>query len=157
MDGKIAVLGLGYVGLPVAVALAERLGPHGVSVVGFDIAASRIAQLKAGHDATREIDDERLASCGLDVSDDPAVLDAEIMPRASQSLLLDTVDWTPGAPFEADGTLTLANWSANTASIAASELFITQGTSTYAMQFYLGQKSHRRETRFAQTWQRRTT
>ena len=76
MDGKIAVLGLGYVGLPVAVALAERLGPHGVSVVGFDIAASRIAQLKAGHDATREIDDERLASCGLDVSDDPAVLEA---------------------------------------------------------------------------------
>lgn len=31
-------------------------------------------------------------------------------------------------------------------SIAASELFITQGTSTYAMQFYLGQKSHRRQS-----------
>jgi len=76
MDGKIAVLGLGYVGLPVAVALAERLGPQGVRVVGFDIAASRISQLKAGHDATCEIDDERLASCGLDVSDDPAVLES---------------------------------------------------------------------------------
>jgi UDP-N-acetyl-D-galactosamine dehydrogenase len=76
MDGKIAVVGLGYVGLPVAVALAERLAPHGVEVTGFDIAAGRIAQLRAGHDATREIDDARLASCGLDVSGDPAVLEA---------------------------------------------------------------------------------
>ncbi len=40
------------------------------------------------------------------------------------SLLLDTVDWTPGAPFEADGTLTLANWRAGSASIAANELGI---------------------------------
>jgi hypothetical protein len=38
------------------------------------------------------------------------------------SLLLDTVNWTPGAPFEADGTLTLANWRADSASIAADEL-----------------------------------
>lgn len=75
MDGNIAVVGLGYVGLPVAVALAERLGPQGVAVTGFDIAAARIAALRAGHDATREIDDERLASCGLAVSDDPAVLE----------------------------------------------------------------------------------
>ncbi len=75
MDLKIAVVGLGYVGLPVAVALAERLGARGVRVTGFDIAAQRIAQLRAGHDATREIDDARLASCGLAVSDDPAVLE----------------------------------------------------------------------------------
>jgi UDP-N-acetyl-D-galactosamine dehydrogenase len=75
MDGKIAVVGLGYVGLPVAVALAERLDARGVRVTGFDIAAQRIAQLRAGHDATREIDDARLASCGLAVSDDPEVLE----------------------------------------------------------------------------------
>ncbi|WP_379923030.1 nucleotide sugar dehydrogenase [Erythrobacter sp. R86502] len=75
MDERIAVVGLGYVGLPVAVALAERLGPHGVKVSGFDIAAARIAQLCAGYDATREIDDARLASCGLAVSDDPAVME----------------------------------------------------------------------------------
>ncbi|WP_301751007.1 nucleotide sugar dehydrogenase [uncultured Erythrobacter sp.] len=75
MDGKIAVVGLGYVGLPVAVALAERLSARGVEVTGFDIAAQRIAQLRAGHDATREIDDARLASCGLAVSDDPALLE----------------------------------------------------------------------------------
>jgi len=75
MDGTIAVVGLGYVGLPVAVALAERLSPRGVSVVGFDIARERVTQLVAGHDATREITDARLASCGLVISDDPAVLE----------------------------------------------------------------------------------
>lgn len=75
MDRKIAVVGLGYVGLPVAVALAERLAPQDVAVTGFGIAAGRIAQLRAGHDATCEIDDARLTSCGLAVSDDPAVLE----------------------------------------------------------------------------------
>ena len=74
MDANIVVVGLGYVGLPVAVALAERLGPKGVQVTGFDIAAARIADLRAGHDATREISEARLAACGLAVTDDPAVL-----------------------------------------------------------------------------------
>lgn len=74
MDGKIAVVGLGYVGLPVAVALAERLAGR-AQVVGYDISAARVAALKAGEDATREIDAGRLASCGLDASDDPAVLE----------------------------------------------------------------------------------
>jgi hypothetical protein len=40
------------------------------------------------------------------------------------SLLLDTVDWTPAAPFEADGTLTLTNWRAANASIATDDLGI---------------------------------
>ncbi|WP_296721697.1 nucleotide sugar dehydrogenase [Erythrobacter sp.] len=75
MDNNIAVVGLGYVGLPVAVALAERCGGNGRKVTGFDIAAGRVAALRAGHDATREITDERLASCGLDVTDDPAALE----------------------------------------------------------------------------------
>jgi UDP-N-acetyl-D-galactosamine dehydrogenase len=84
MDLKIAVVGLGYVGLPVAVALAERLGLQGVSVTGYDIAPTRVAQLRAGHDATREIGDERLTSCGLAVSDDAAVL-------AEASMIIVTV------------------------------------------------------------------
>jgi len=41
------------------------------------------------------------------------------------SLLLDTADWAPRGPFEADGTLTLANWRADDASIAANELGIS--------------------------------
>lgn len=75
MDETIAVVGLGYVGLPVAVALAERCGPKQVRVAGFDIAPARIAALRAGRDTTREISDARLASCGLAVTDDPAVLE----------------------------------------------------------------------------------
>lgn len=43
----------------------------------------------------------------------------------SATLLLDTLSWTSGAPFETDGTLTLANWSAEGASIAAEELGVT--------------------------------
>ncbi len=84
MNEMIAVVGLGYVGLPVAVALAERLGSASTPVVAFDISPVRIAALRAGHDATREISDARLASCGLAVSDDPAVL-------AGASLIIVTV------------------------------------------------------------------
>lgn len=50
MDRKIAVVGLGYVGLPVAVAFGQR---H--PVVGFDIKASRIAELQEGRDSTGEV------------------------------------------------------------------------------------------------------
>jgi UDP-N-acetyl-D-galactosamine dehydrogenase len=53
---KIAVIGLGYVGLPLAVELAKK---H--SVLGFDINSSRVDALKAGHDTTLEVDDEALA------------------------------------------------------------------------------------------------
>ncbi|TRD11401.1 nucleotide sugar dehydrogenase [Erythrobacter insulae] len=71
---RIVVIGLGYVGLPVAVALAERLSPSGTDVVGFDISKHRIDTLRAGSDFTREIDDARLAASGLDVTDDPDAL-----------------------------------------------------------------------------------
>ena len=53
---KIAVIGLGYVGLPLAVEFGKQ---H--SVVGFDINASRIAALMAGKDHTLEVSDEELA------------------------------------------------------------------------------------------------
>ena len=56
-DTKIAVVGLGYVGLPLAVALAKHF-----HVTGFDISAERIAALKAGHDRTGEIDAAALAA-----------------------------------------------------------------------------------------------
>ena len=71
---RIVVVGLGYVGLPVAVALAERLSPGGTDVIGFDISKHRIDTLRGGHDFTREIDDERLAACGLDVTDNAEAL-----------------------------------------------------------------------------------
>ena len=54
---KIAVIGLGYVGLPVAVAFARK----GFRTVGFDIDARRIAELRDGYDATREVASDCLA------------------------------------------------------------------------------------------------
>ena len=67
---KIAVIGLGYVGLPVAVAFAKS----GVPVVGFDINATRIAELKAGHDRTREIAGADLSQSTLNYTSDLAAL-----------------------------------------------------------------------------------
>jgi UDP-N-acetyl-D-galactosamine dehydrogenase len=68
---KIAVIGLGYVGLPVAVAFA-RVFPD---AVGFDVSSTRVEALRRGHDATGEVDSATLRDCGLLISEDDAVLD----------------------------------------------------------------------------------
>lgn len=57
MSKKIAVIGLGYVGLPLAVEFAKKY-----KVIGFDINESRVNALKEGHDSTLEISDENLQS-----------------------------------------------------------------------------------------------
>ena len=54
---KIAIIGLGYVGLPLAVAFGEKR-----QVVGFDINTKRIAELKDGEDFTREVSPEEMAA-----------------------------------------------------------------------------------------------
>jgi len=56
-DVKLAVVGLGYVGLPLAVEFGKKR-----PVLGFDINKRRIDELKAGHDHTLEVEDEDLAS-----------------------------------------------------------------------------------------------
>ena len=66
---KIAVVGLGYVGLPLAVALARR---H--DVVGFDVSATRVADLRNGLDSTHEVSAEALRSVDLKIGGDPADL-----------------------------------------------------------------------------------
>lgn len=58
---KIVVVGLGYVGLPLAVALAEKFE----DVLGFDIDLRRIQELRAHHDRTGEIEPERLRQSSL--------------------------------------------------------------------------------------------
>ena len=67
---RIAVIGLGYVGLPVAVAFAR----HFEHVVGFDIATARVEALQAGHDRTGEVSDEALAASTLQLTSDPDAL-----------------------------------------------------------------------------------
>ena len=69
-EAPIVVVGLGYVGLPLAVALAR----HG-AVLGFDISAERIAELKGGYDRTAEIAPEALSSDNLVFCDDPTEID----------------------------------------------------------------------------------
>ena len=62
---KISVIGLGYVGLPVAIAFAEA----GFKVVGFDTNANRINELNEGYDATFEVENRRLGSLNVTYTD----------------------------------------------------------------------------------------
>lgn len=64
---QVVIVGLGYVGLPVAVALAEK---H--RTLGFDIDSRRIAELATGHDRTLEIAADRLSASPLMLSDHEA-------------------------------------------------------------------------------------
>lgn len=65
-DVRIGVIGLGYVGLPLAASLSRRY-----KVIGFDINSQRISELIAGHDRTLELSAEELAEAkGLQFTDD---------------------------------------------------------------------------------------
>jgi UDP-N-acetyl-D-galactosamine dehydrogenase len=67
---KIAVIGLGYVGLPVAIAFGKKL-----PTIGFDIRQRRVDELRRGHDDTLEVTDDQLASAKqLEMTADPARL-----------------------------------------------------------------------------------
>lgn len=66
---KLAVIGLGYVGLPIALAFARKL-----SVIGFDINAERIGMMKQGIDPSKELDKEAFENKDISFTTDPAVL-----------------------------------------------------------------------------------
>ena len=66
---SVAVIGLGYVGLPLVVCLA-----HHFDVIGFDIAVERVNELKSGHDRTGEVTPEALAATTATFTADPAAL-----------------------------------------------------------------------------------
>jgi len=57
MKNKIAIIGLGYVGLPLAVEFAKKY-----EVIGFDINSKRVEELREGIDKTLEITDENLTN-----------------------------------------------------------------------------------------------
>ena len=101
---KIAVIGLGYVGLPLAVAFAADN-----AVVGFDIKAERIAELRAGVDRTLEVSAAELASAaGLQLSGDPRDL-------ATCNVFIVTVP----TPIDADKRPDLSALMAASASVGA--------------------------------------
>lgn len=62
---KISVIGLGYVGLPVAVAFGNK-----AKVIGFDIQKKRIEELKRHFDRTREVSEEQLKAVSITFTDD---------------------------------------------------------------------------------------
>ncbi len=67
-SSRTIVIGLGYVGLPLAVALAKQ-----GATTGLDVDTRRIAELERGHDRTGEIDRPRLEASTLSLTADPAV------------------------------------------------------------------------------------
>jgi UDP-N-acetyl-D-glucosamine/UDP-N-acetyl-D-galactosamine dehydrogenase len=66
---KLAVVGLGYVGLPIALEFAKK-----VSVIGFDINPKRIAMMKEGIDPSNELEKEAFAGCDITFTDTLDVL-----------------------------------------------------------------------------------
>ena len=69
-ETKLSLVGLGYVGMPLAVEFAKH-----VKVVGFDINEQKIAQYVAGVDPTNEVGGEAVASSGIEFTSDPARLE----------------------------------------------------------------------------------
>jgi len=63
-DAKIAVIGLGYVGLPLAVEFAKKF-----AVVGYDISVPRITELRQGRDSSLEVEPAELASVSMAYTD----------------------------------------------------------------------------------------
>jgi UDP-N-acetyl-D-galactosamine dehydrogenase len=66
---KIAVIGLGYVGMPLAVAFAKK-----ADVIGFDVSEDKIRLYKSGIDPTREVGDAAILQCGVEFTADEARL-----------------------------------------------------------------------------------
>lgn len=64
-DEKMSIIGLGYVGMPIAVAFAKK-----IDVLGFDISESKIEEYKAGFDPTNEVGDQAIQDTTVDFTAD---------------------------------------------------------------------------------------
>ena len=60
-EEKISVIGLGYVGMPIAVSFSKH-----IDVIGFDLNKEKINQYKKGLDPTKEVGDEAIKNCTVD-------------------------------------------------------------------------------------------
>ena len=68
-QAKIALVGLGYVGLPLAVAFGRRF-----PIIAYDISFSKIEELRRGNDVTKELTSDELSSAAIDFTTDAARL-----------------------------------------------------------------------------------
>ena len=64
-EEKISLVGLGYVGMPIAVAFAKK-----VDVIGFDLNAKKIELYKSGVDPTNEVGEEAIKNTTVEFTDD---------------------------------------------------------------------------------------
>lgn len=80
-EGLVGIIGLGYVGLPLAATFAEG----GVAVVGFDVDRSKVDELKAGRSYIRHIPSERLVKIVTDQGPPPSA--GKFYPSADFALL----------------------------------------------------------------------
>jgi len=71
MDRKVAVVGLGYVGLPLALAFGRK-----APTIGFDVSLPRVEELRAGADRTGEVSSSELAEADLKLTADAEALRA---------------------------------------------------------------------------------
>ena len=69
-EESLSMVGLGYVGMPIAVAFANE----GVNVIGFDLNAAKIDLYKSGIDPTHEVGDEAIAKTTVQFTSDAADL-----------------------------------------------------------------------------------
>lgn len=66
---KVSLLGLGYVGMPIAVSFSKK-----ADVIGFDINKAKVALYKKGIDPTKEVGNEMIANCSVDFTSDETKL-----------------------------------------------------------------------------------
>jgi UDP-N-acetyl-D-galactosamine dehydrogenase len=86
INKKIAIIGLGYVGLPLAVEFAKKY-----SVIGFDINESRVQELNLGHDSTLEVSDANLQSVLKQSSKEGLLLSSDTNDLKSCAVFIVTV------------------------------------------------------------------
>jgi len=116
---KIAIIGLGYVGLPVATAFAAR----GFDVLGFDVNRRRLDELRAGKDSTASVTQEDLQQPALSFSDrEQDLQDRDILIIAVPTPV-DTAKRPDLTPFESAAATVGRNMKAGAISVFESTVF----------------------------------
>ena len=65
-EENLSVIGLGYVGMPIAVAFADK----GIKVIGFDLNKEKVELYKKGIDPTKEVGDEKIKNSTVEFTAD---------------------------------------------------------------------------------------
>jgi UDP-N-acetyl-D-galactosamine dehydrogenase len=96
----VAVVGLGYVGLPLALCLSRQF-----TVIGFDIDAGKIEELRNGHDRNHEIDEATLRACPIEYTTDQKAITRAALVIIAVPTPVDSAKRPDFAPLIAASTL----------------------------------------------------